>query len=143
MRKPDERALHGKRVFLGLDGFVDEVLHVVRKRFDADSYEREEYMEDYGKRILNAAGVSMNVEMVPVRRKIGGNGVILANALKQHGIDVVYLGTCGREKLHTVFEDFGRDIRVISVGEPAHTDAIEFKNGKIISSQLNHLEAVR
>ena len=95
--------MRGKRVFLGLDGFVDEVLHVVRKRFDAGSYEREEYMEDYGTRILHAAGVSMNVEMVPVRRKIGGNGVILANALKQHGIDVVYLGTCGREKLHTVF----------------------------------------
>ena len=47
---------------------------MVDKRYDAEHFERVNYMEDYGKKICKAAGLSLNVEMVPVQTKLGGNG---------------------------------------------------------------------
>lgn len=35
-------------VLIGFDGFVDEVLHVVKKRYDMARYDRYEYLHDYG-----------------------------------------------------------------------------------------------
>ena len=73
------------KILMGFDGFVDQVLHVVDKRYDAEHFERVNYMEDYGKKICKAAGLSLNVEMVPVQTKLGGNGPIMANSLARHG----------------------------------------------------------
>lgn len=64
-------------ILSGFDGFVDEIIHVVDKRIDKDNYIRVKTIEDYGHKILNAAGVSSNIENVVVQRKMGGNGPIL------------------------------------------------------------------
>ena len=49
-------------ILSGFDGFVDEIIHVVDKRIDKDNYIRVKTIEDYGHKILNAAGVSSNIE---------------------------------------------------------------------------------
>ena len=41
--------------FIGLDGFVDEILHVVDKREDAEKYLRLSRMAQWGERIRAAA----------------------------------------------------------------------------------------
>ena len=67
--------------FVGLDGFVDEILHVVDKRYDATRFDRVPTIAAYASRLAAAAGKSANIELVNVMTKLGGNGPIMANAL--------------------------------------------------------------
>src|SRR6266571_3670762 len=91
--------------FVGLDGFVDEILHVVDKRMDARNYERVPTIARLAERIAEAAGKSTNIELVNQFTKLGGNGPILANALASFGVKVTYLGNLGYPHLHPEFDD--------------------------------------
>jgi hypothetical protein len=64
--------------------------------------------------------------------KLGGNGPIMANALASAGLGVTYVGNLGYPTLHPVFQDLARQATVISIGEPGHTDALEFDDGKVM-----------
>src|SRR5438132_11612641 len=83
------------RAFVGLDGFVDEILHVVDKRESAEKYQRLPTIAQIAERLAAAAGRSTNVELVGQLTKLGGNGPIMANALASFGLKVAYLGTHG------------------------------------------------
>ena len=89
--------------FVGLDGFVDEILHVVDKRYDAVRFDRIPTIAAYAQRLAAAAGRSTNVELVNVLTKLGGNGPIMANALASLGLRVTYVGSLGWPALHPVF----------------------------------------
>ncbi len=130
------------KMLIGFDGFVDEVLYVVDKRWNAIEYQRLVYMKDYAKKIMQGAGLSINVEMVVVQQKLGGNGTILANSLAVMGCDITYAGAIGHTMLHPVFQEMAEKCRLISLADPAFTDAIEFVDGKIISSKLDNLNQV-
>src|SRR6266403_2078095 len=78
--------------FVGLDGFVDEILHVVDKRESAEKYMRLPTIKQFAERLDAAAGRSTNVELVSQLTKLGGNGPIMANALATFGLKVTYLG---------------------------------------------------
>lgn len=127
---------------IGFDGFVDEVVHVVGRRTDSAHYQRLCYMKEYRNKINEAAGLNMNIEMVPISRKLGGNGPILANSLLQLGVPVTYIGALGKNTIHPVFRELKEKADVISVCKPGYTDAIEFYDGKIISSKLENLKDV-
>ena len=129
----------GRKVLLGFDGFIDTVVWPVRKRFDAEHFERIGTLAEYGKMIMDASGFSMNVEMVPMQTKLGGNGPILANSLAQAGLAVTYIGALGKDGIREPFEELCGRADVISVCDPGETDAVEFLDGKIISSKLQPL----
>ena len=118
--------------FVGLDGFVDEILHVVDKRESAEVYQRLPTIAKLADRLAAAAGKSTNVELVNQITKLGGNGPIMANALASFGMKVTYLGILGHPNLHPVFEDFARRAEVHSIAEPGTTDALEFEDGKVM-----------
>src|SRR6267154_718611 len=118
--------------FVGFDGFVDEILHVVDKRESAEKYVRLPTIAKYAERLAAAAGKSTNVEMVSQLTKLGGNGPIMANALASFGMQVCYLGILGHPNLHPVFTDFAKIAEVHSIAEPGYTDALEFEDGKIM-----------
>lgn len=118
--------------FVGLDGFVDEILHVVDKRESAEKYSRLPTIAQLAKRFAAAAGRSTNVELVSQLTKLGGNGPIMANALASFGMKVSYLGILGYPNLHAVFADFAKRADVHSIAEPGYTDALEFEDGKIM-----------
>lgn len=120
------------QVFLGMDGFVDEILHVVDKRNSATSYTRLRSIADFSERVAQAAGKSTNLETVRQVVKLGGNGPIMANAMASLGFNVTYLGCLGYPNLHPVFEEFARRAEVHSIAEPGLTDALEFEDGKIM-----------
>lgn len=128
-----------KKALIGLDGFVDEVVHVVDKRTGIEDYVRLDSMAEYGRRITRSAGFSTNIEMVTMRQKLGGNGPIFANSLISYGADVTYIGALGIPDIHPVFKDMVSRCGAISIANPARTDAIEFFDGKIISSKLEPL----
>ncbi len=117
---------------IGLDGFVDEIIAVVDKRYGPDRYERLATIDQFARRIANAAGQSANIELVTTRRKLGGNGPIMANALARLGLPVTYIGNLGHPELHPVFKPMAAHSQIISIAEPGHTDALEFQDGKLM-----------
>jgi sugar/nucleoside kinase (ribokinase family) len=130
------------RAFVGLDGFVDEVLHVVDKRESAKSFQRLPTIARLAERVAAAAGRSGNIELVPQITKLGGNGPIMANALASLGLKVTYLGNLGYPNLHPVFRDFAARAEVHSIAEPGTTDALEFDDGKIMLGKRASLKDV-
>lgn len=126
--------------FVGLDGFVDDILHVVDKRESAEKYQRLTTIAKLAERLAAAAGQSTNVEMVSQLKKLGGNGPIMANALASFGLKVTYLGILGYPNLHPVFADFGKRATVHSIAEPGYTDALEFEDGKLMFGKHESLK---
>lgn len=138
---------HGAKVtalnaFVGFDGFVDEILHVVDKRENADKYLRLPTISKYAERLAAAAGKSTNVELVSQQTKLGGNGPIMANALASFGLKVCYLGNLGYPNMHPIFSDFAKRAEVYTIAEPGYTDAVEFEDGKIMHGKLKALREV-
>lgn len=128
---------------VGFDGFVDTILHAVEERIDADHYVRMKEMRDFAGRIADAAGYSANLEMVPQTVKLGGNGPIMADGLMALGCRVVYAGAIGKPEIDPVFAHFAaRCARVISMADPARTDAVEFVDGKLMLGKMTHLKEV-
>jgi sugar/nucleoside kinase (ribokinase family) len=136
-----DRAAH-MSAFVGLDGFVDEILHVVDKRENAEVYQRLPTIAQLGSRLSAAAGKSANVELVNQITKLGGNGPIMANALASFGLKVTYLGILGYPNLHPVFLDFAKRAEVHSIADPGTTDALEFEDGKIMIGKHASLKQV-
>jgi sugar/nucleoside kinase (ribokinase family) len=131
------------RMVVGVDGFVDEIIHVVAKRKDFSSFTRVETIEDFGKRILNAAGLSTNIELVTAQTKLGGNGPILANALLEYGANLTYVGALGNP-IHPVFQPLAEKAEnAFAIGEPGHTDALEFSDGKLMLGKHAYLGRIR
>lgn len=127
------------KAFVGLDGFVDEILHVVDKREGVDKYTRLKTIREYAERLSEAAGQSTNIELVGQLAKLGGNGPIMANALGNFGVQTTYLGLLGYPALHPVFEEFSHHAELFSIGEPGRTDALEFEDGKIMMGKTQPL----
>ena len=133
-----ERASH-LTAFIGLDGFVDEILHLVDVRHNAESFERIPSIARLAERLAAAAGKSTNIEAVTQRVKLGGNGPIMANALCRFGVAVTYVGALGYPTLHPVFADFAAHAEVHSIAPPGITDAFEFEDGKILVGKTTQL----
>lgn len=130
------------KALAGFDGFVDTIVHPVDKRTGPDTYERIKTLSDYGKKFLDAAGLSMNLEMVPLNSKLGGIGAIFANSLSKLGFNLTYIGALGKENIHPVFNEFSERAKVYTISGPGITDAVEFYDGKVISCKLEPLKDV-
>ncbi|MCP5518922.1 MAG: hypothetical protein H7A45_16895 [Verrucomicrobiales bacterium] len=128
--------------FIGLDGFVDEILHVVDKRASATEFTRLNTIQGLADRMAAAAGRSTNIELVRHMQKLGGNGPIMGNALASLGLQVTYVGNLGWPDIHAVFRDFAVRAEVHSIAPPGLTDAYEFHDGKILVGKHESLKEV-
>ena len=125
---------------VGLDAFVDEIIRVVGRRASATDWSPLEKITELGQRIVGAAGQSTNLELVVERVKLGGNGPIMANALAGLGADVTCIGPFGAgDTVHPAFAELAARTSAISLGPPAHTDALEFEDGKVMLGKLEPL----
>ena len=116
---------------------------MVASRTGPDEFTRIDSMAAFARRVEAAAGLSTNIEMVPAMVKLGGNGPILANALALLGHRLTYIGNIGDGEIHPVFSEFaGRCERVVSLADPAHTHALEFRDGKIMLGKMQQLNQV-
>lgn len=132
-----------RRVMVGLDGFIDEIIHVVDQRQDFENYTRLSTMAAYSVRIARSAGKSCNIEWVVQNVKLGGNGPIMAEALGQIGHHVMYVGAVGWPEVDPVFERLRKYGRVVPLAPPGHTDAVEFDDGKIMHGKTETMKQVR
>ncbi len=132
-----------KKALVGIDGFVDVIVHPVDKRSGpGDQFKAIPTITDFANRIGSAAGKSANIELAPIVEKLGGNGPIMANAQSAHGLDVRYLGALGRDAIHHVFHDFAEKTNAISIGDPGVTHAAEFSDGKIMFGSMASLDEI-
>lgn len=128
--------------FVGLDGFIDEIVEVVDQRTDPLTYVPVRTIADYAARLAQAAGKSTNVEFVLQRIKMGGNAPLLADALGRLGLRVQTAGALGSPVLNPVFEPLTAYGRIISLAEPAVTIAAEFDDGKIMHGKMATLNEI-
>ena len=136
-------SISGKFAFVGLDGFVDCIVHPVATRTGpGDAFTPMETIEEFGRRIVAAAGKSTNIELVPRLNKLGGNGPLMANALLAAGLRVKYVGALGAGTPHPVLADFARRSDAVSLCDPAFTTAVEFSDGKIMLGLLKSLDEI-
>jgi len=139
----DAKKGHDLKMIIGLDGFVDEIVHLVDKRQDFQNFTRIPSLAALGDRITRAAGLSTNIEMVPVQLKLGGNGPILSNALLEYGVKLTYIGALGTPSVHSVFEDMAaKSEKIISLCNPGHTHALEFDDGKLLMGKITVLNEI-
>ena len=132
-----------KRVLVGLDGFVDRIIHPVDKRHgQGDRFERISTIEKFGNRILAASGKSANIELSPRLEKLGGNGPIMAHAVASIGAHMRYIGALGEKNIHPVFTDFACEAQAVSIADPGVTLALEFEDGKLMLGIMASLENV-
>jgi sugar/nucleoside kinase (ribokinase family) len=134
---------------VGFDGFVDAIIHVVDRRRDMSpqGFEPIQNISQFAARIGAAAGKSTNIELVVREERFGGNGPLLASALGRLGSPVTYIGAVGdpgdHRKLHALYRPMlDRCRAVIPVAPPAHTDALEFEDGKIMLGQPANVQLV-
>jgi len=130
------------KALIGLDGFVDEILRVVDKRQNAESFTAVGTLSAFGERISRAAGLSTNIELVGVTRKLGGNGPIMANALAGQGVQVTYIGALGEASIHDVFRQMGEACELIPITDPGLSFNLEFEDGKLIMSKLDSFQKI-
>lgn len=131
------------KAVVGIDGFVDKIVHPVNKRRGpGDDFERIPTISDFGSRISSAAGKSANIELAPVIEKLGGNGPIMANAQSAHGLQVRYIGALGEKAIHPVFSEFAVKTGAVSIADPGISHAAEFRDGKIIFGSMASLESI-
>lgn len=138
----DSKNPSNEKVLIGLDGFVDKIVHVVGKRKSVTEFDRIKTIKEFGERIVKAAGLSTNFEMVVLQEKLGGNGPILSNAFLTYGLGLTYIGALGYPQIDDVFQHMNENGKVYSIASPGTTDALEFDDGKLMIGKLESLNDV-
>ncbi len=125
----------GKKKFLiGFDGFTDEIIDVVALRKSLQEHEAFPTIQSFGERVLECANKSANIELVVKQTKLGGNAPILCNALLAQGHQGSFIGPIGEpNEIEPLFSEMAAQLeQVVTLGPSAHTDALEFEDGKLM-----------
>ena len=144
MMKERRGRLKGKTVTVGFDGFIDEIIRVVKTRSNESQYTVYNTIHDFSQRIAAASGMSGDIEIVTQGIKFGGNAPIMADALSTAGAGVCVncIGAMGYPELHAAFSSLDQKCNLFSVGNPGITNALEFDDGKIMLANMAPLEKV-
>ncbi len=134
---PDQKAL----CMVGFDGFTDEIISVVDKRYQASSFDPMHTIQQFGERILSAAGKSCNIELVVREKRLGGNAPLMARGLVEGAHRLVFVGAIGANDLvEPLFQPLAdRCEQVITLCSSGHSDALEFNDGKVFLGKLASL----
>ena len=139
----NQNLLREATVLVGLDGFIDKIVHPIDKRHGKGNYYTPiKSISAFGKRISDAAGKSTNIELAPVIEKLGGNGPIMSEAMRQLGQKVCYVGALGKPEIHPLFSEFAKNTQAISLSDPGVTHALEFQDGKVMLGSMSTLEEI-
>ena len=131
-----------KSILFGFDGFLDEIVSVVKIRHSRESIELMRSMKEWGDRISKAAGSSAGLEVMPKDRRTGGFVANTSQALASflHPVGPFnMIGNFGQPQILPIFSDlFEKQLKckLFSIGNPGVTNAYEFDDGKIMMSNF-------
>lgn len=117
--------------FVGFDGYIDTLYTVVQSRKNAQEFTAFDTIAAFGQRVVDSAGKSADIEILPHVRKIGGNAPILANALGTLGVQTLCVGQMDCEG-DNPFDKLHPNCTSISTGPASLCTALEFSDGKIM-----------
>ncbi len=123
------------KTFVGLDGYIDLIQRPVKKQSESGP-EFFDTITDFGQHLLKAAGKSGQVELVTQEKKLGGNAPIMAHSMGSLGFPTTCIGNFGSKDIEGVFESINESVSLLSIGDPAMTNALEFDDGKLILSEV-------
>ena len=129
------------RVVVGFDGFIDMILKVIASDGTRDTGKKYiTDMKEFGDHIGTRAGHSCGFVLETQELRMGGNAPILSVALDRLGVQVTCVGTLGYPDIDKIFEGaFSSAASLYSVGSPSVSNVLEFSDGKVMMSQLEHL----
>jgi len=128
-----------KRVFVGYDGFVDELVRPVKKTISETLKLYFNSITEFTEYLAEAAGKSADIEITEIAKRMGGNAPIMANAMANLGLKVCCCGALGEKKLNSAFSQLNDTIDILSVCDPASCTAFEFNDGKLMFAKLQSL----
>ena len=137
-----EKKDHDLKSCIGFDGYIDEILRVVKSRENPSDYLLFQTILEFSEFIKASAGRSSDIEIILQEIKLGGNAPIMANAIAELGVETSCIGALGMDEIHSVFKDLSQRCNPISVGEPGYTHAFEFNDGKLMFGQLTTLHNI-
>lgn len=116
---------------VGFDGFIDTFIRL----------ENPSTMAELGPKIEAAAGIAASYPVQHLGDKFGGNGPLFASAMcgiHGSGIDLTYIGAMGRDAILPIYQQaLGKKAtQLYSLADPAHSDCLEFEDGKVMLSDL-------
>lgn len=129
--------LTASRSTIGLDGFVDTVVKVVRSKQHTSSYFKT--IAEFGEFTREKGGMNFSLELEEQITKSGGNAPIMGQALARLGTPVQVIGALGYPNLHPVFQPLQRELSLTSYANPGLSTAMEFGDGKILLAQMSEL----
>lgn len=124
---------------LGFDGFVDTIIRLVHHHAPDGSSVYFESMKSWGEYITDKVGKNFTIELTNQTVKLGGNMPIMANALANLGLWVNCVGAMGYPQIHPAFLQVHDRCKLMSFSTPGMTQALEFKDGKIMLGNVDDL----
>ena len=121
-----------RTAFLGFDACIDSIVRIVR---DKDGNNGANYFsgsDQLGEFLINLDNKSCGLELETKLSKIGGNMVIMGNALGNLGILTECIGTFGLPDILPVFRTMSANCSLHTIGETITATALEFSNSKVI-----------
>ena len=125
----------GKRIFIGFDGYIDQILKPCRTH--------DEYFTDirnFGTYLADQGGNSFTIPVHTIVEKSGGNMPNMARALSQLGFAPVCIGALGYPQILPQFRDMEEECELYSVANPGKCDAFEFSDGKIMFAKNQDID---
>jgi hypothetical protein len=141
--KLESADIHVKSAFLGFDACIDHIIRIVREKAENGETEFFSTSEQFGNFLINLDNKSCGVELQTKLSKIGGNMVIMANALGNLGVKVESVGTYGFPEILPVFRTMSANCSLHTIGETISANALEFDRSKVIMfdpGPYNHLK---
>lgn len=134
--------LSSRKVTLGFDGFVDEIVKPIRTVSENDQAIYFQSIREFGEFIVEKSDKNFAIELEEVITKIGGNMPIMACALAALGAKQACVGTLGYPKVHPVFEKMPAQCALYTFANPGFTKAVEFNGSKILMAEMGDLNHV-
>jgi len=128
-------------VLAGFDGYIDKLVRLKKNQMSPPAYYTT--ISEFSGYIASHFNQSSDIEVECSSERIGGNGVLLSDALAAKGVDLTCIGAFGYPELHRSFQAFSRRVNTLSVEQPADTFAMEFTDGKLMfgdSGPLAHID---
>ncbi|HHY51902.1 MAG TPA: carbohydrate kinase family protein [Clostridiales bacterium] len=129
-----------KKVSVGFDGYIDRILRV--RQHDAQGNRYIETIRQFGSYLLEKAGKSCSLELQQTVEKAGGNMPNYAAALSRLDVKVTCIGALGWPGVHPLFRDALKGCELFSMGQPGKSDALEFRDGKVMLAHNQDIDAL-
>ena len=124
--------ISNKTAFIGFDACIDNIVRVVRNRSENDALDFFSDSNHLGEFLLKLDNKSCGLELQTKLSKIGGNMVILGDALGNLGFEVECIGTFGLPEILPVFRSMSSNCSLHTIGDTITATALEFNNSKVI-----------